>query len=274
MGSSFIPILFFRLLFCFHFLEWESRFTYYLLVSQQKNAVSKLPMKISGYFFDYRWKELIFDKLHWLIQLSKFSFLQILVVFTFFSSLSLYTRPIGINLERKVLQNFEGEYKIEKIITKGMGDEVPEVSVTKLLTSPYLNSESALLFRFTEDSRYVPLQYNFETPLEWENYVTKLEFHIYSNLSGVEFRIFLEDTNSTIHEVIVSRIDFIGWKKIDLRLEKLSQTDFFPGENRKVKILSFLFIPPRESRAGREILLVLDDIICYGLPRYKVLPGR
>lgn len=239
MGYSFIPNIFFWFSSCFRILKIASRSTYFLLVQP-------------------------FDT---------FMF-QIVPAFIFFSTLSLYTRPIDINLERKVLQNFEAEYKIEKIITKGMIDEVPEVSVTKLLTSPFLNSESALLIRFTEESRYVPLQYSFNSPLEWENYVTKLEFHVYSSMPGVEIRMLLEDTQEVLHEILVSKINFIGWKKVQLRLEKISQVDFFPGEGRKVKVLGFLISPPKESAAGREILLVLDDIVCYGLPRYKVLPGR
>ena len=189
-----------------------------------------------------------------------------------FISLSIYPRPIEVILERKVLQNFEDDYKIEKIITKGNQAEIPEVMITHLITSPFLESNNALLIRFTEESRFQSVEYLFEKPIPLQGYTTRLEFHLYASSPGGEVFAFLEDTFSQNNKVLVSRIQFSGWKQIDVNLGKFIQNDHILRENRQPKLLGLLVIPPRDSSGGKEFLLGIDDIISFSLPKYKLIP--
>jgi hypothetical protein len=185
---------------------------------------------------------------------------------------SLYPRPIELNLERKVLQTFEDSNKIEKIVTKGNSDFIPEVSFSKIFTSPELRSTQSLLFRFTENSRFIPIEYFFEEPIYIQDYVSKIEFHIYSSSRGGEIYFFLEDGLSETHKILVSNIKFTGWKKVQLPLQKFYQNDIIFRENRKMKCRGFLISPPKASETGNEFLIAIDDIIVYSLPKYKVVP--
>ena len=194
------------------------------------------------------------------------------LVFPLLFHFSLYPRPIDINLERKVLQNFEEEYKIEKIISKGNLEVFPEVSVSGLLTSPELISEKSLLIRYTEESRYQPLEYIFNNPILLQDFVTRLEFHVYSSSNAGEIYFLVQDSFQETHKILSTRINFSGWKKIDVSLLKINQNDLFFNENRKMKFLGFLFIPPLKSESGREFLIAIDDIISYSLPKYKSIP--
>ncbi len=196
----------------------------------------------------------------------------LLLGFLSLSFFSLYTRPIDINLERKVLQNFEGEYKIEKIISKGNLEVFPEVSVSRLLTSPELISENSLLVRYTEESRFQPLEYIFNEPILLQDFVTRMEFHVYSSSNAGEIYFLIQDSFLETHKLLLTRINFSGWKKVDVSLIKINQNDIIFNENRKIKFLGFLFIPPSKSESGREFLIAIDDIISYSLPKYKSIP--
>lgn len=199
--------------------------------------------------------------------------LKIIIYFIFFSlHSSLYPRPIELILERKVLQTFEDSNKIEKIVTKGNPDFIPEVSFSKIFTSPELRSTQSLLFRFTENSRFIPIEYFFEEPIYIQDYVSKIEFHIYSSSRGGEIYFFLEDGLSETHKILVSNIKFTGWKKIQIPLQKFYQNDIIFRENRKMKCRGFLISPPKASETGNEFLIAIDDIIVYSLPKYKVVP--
>jgi len=190
----------------------------------------------------------------------------------FFLHSSLHPRPIVLNLERKVLQSFDDSNKIEKIVTKGNSDFTPEVSFSKIFTSPELRSTQSLLFRFTENSRFIPVEYFFKEPISIQDYVSRFEFHIYSSSRGGEIYFFLEDGLSETHKILVSNINFTGWKKIQIPLQKIYQNDIIFRENRKMKCKGFLISPPKASESGNEFLIAIDDIIVYSLPKYKVVP--
>ncbi len=204
---------------------------------------------------------------------SSISKLKIIIYFIFISlQSSLYPRPIEMVVERKVLQSFEDSNKLEKIVTKGNSDFFPEVSFSKIFTSPELRSTQSLLFRFTENSRFIPVEYFFEEPIFIQDYVSKFEFHIYSSSRGGEIYFFLEDGLSETHKILVSNINFTGWKKIQIPLQKMYQNDIIFRENRKMKCKGFLISPPQASESGNEFLIAIDDIIVYSLPKYKFVP--
>ena len=135
-----------------------------------------------------------------------------LLIFLLLSHFSVYTRPIDINLERKVIQNFEDEYKIEKIISKGNLEVFPEVGVSGLLTSPELISEKSLLIRYTEESRFQPMEYIFNKPILLQDLVTRLEFHVYSSSNAGDIYFFIQDSFQETHKILLTRINFSGEK--------------------------------------------------------------
>lgn len=189
----------------------------------------------------------------------------------FFPSL-IQSRPIDSLIEHKVILNFEEPSKLEKIVTKGNSDLIPEVSFSKVFTSPELKSSQSLLFRFTEESRFLPIEYLLETPVIIQDYVFSFEFHIYTSSRGGEIYFFLEDGLSQTHKILISNLNFTGWKKIQIFPKSLFQNDILFKENRKLKLNGFFISPPKDSESGKEFLIAIDDILVQSLPKYKTVP--
>jgi hypothetical protein len=185
----------------------------------------------------------------------------------------LIAHPLSEFSEKKIIESFDN-FKSEDLDIKihGNTDEFPEVKVTNLYTSPYYVSSQSLLFRIPTEARFESIEARFLNPYYISGIPLELEFHLYSNLKGGDLYLLVEDVFHKPFNILITRVNFVGWKKINTStIFHLPHSDIVLKEDKKIKILGLIFIPPQNSERNRELILVLDNIIVYTLDKYKLL---
>ncbi|MCB1142454.1 MAG: hypothetical protein KDK54_09470 [Leptospiraceae bacterium] len=191
----------------------------------------------------------------------------------FINGTELSLHPLSKYSDSRVLENFENfQFSEKNIIFHGNSEIYPEIKLTSLFTSPYMESNSSLLFRIPSGARFESIEVLLSTPYLIPELALELEFHLYSTARGGELYFFVEDSASRPHKVSVSRIQFTGWKKIFVPMLSIPHEDFVLNEKKPIKITGFLLKPPPESEKSREFLVVIDNILLHHFNKYKIRP--
>ncbi len=173
-----------------------------------------------------------------------------------------------------ILEDFEKKDFSEKnLLMRGQSSSRPEIMMSSSFVSPDLNSERSLLLRFPNESVMLPVEILFTEPAQFEDYVTDITLHIYSNGSGGEIFLLIEDSRFILHSVPVSRLNFSGWKKIQIRIpSEIRQNNLLLHKNSDLKLLGFQFNPAKTDSTVKEILIGIDDILYSSIPKKKFHP--
>lgn len=171
-----------------------------------------------------------------------------------------------------VIEDFEkSESAIINLQVESNIQQKPEWKISGTFSSPDINSEKSLLVRLVSPVKEVPQDYFFKNPPEIDGYLEKLEFHIYSNNISGDLSVFIDDTQFKRHKVLISRLNFEGWKKIGLTIKnRVGQKNFIPSKSRKIKIIGFAFDPSPGGDNLKDDIFAIDDIIAIVRDKYKV----
>lgn len=173
-----------------------------------------------------------------------------------------------------VLEDFEKKDFSEKnLLLRGQSFSRPEIMMSSSFVSPDLNSDRSLLLRFPNESAMLPVEILFAEPAQFQDYVTDITLHIYSNGSGGEIFLLLEDSRFTLHSVPAARLNFSGWKKIQIRIpSEIRQNNLLLNKNSDLKLSGFQFNPAKTESTVKEILIGIDDILYGSIPKKKLRP--
>ncbi len=107
-------------------------------------------------------------------------------------------------------------------------------------------------------------------PLEIDKYCKSISMWIYGkNFSG-ELTIILQDATGTNHRISFGKLNFLGWKKITVNLDKkIKQQDQYLEQEKKLKILHIQYRPGNPTLHPEWQYFYLDDITATVRDKYK-----
>ncbi|HNN06178.1 MAG TPA: flagellar filament outer layer protein FlaA [Leptospiraceae bacterium] len=173
-----------------------------------------------------------------------------------------------------ILEDFEKKDFSEKnLLLRGQSFSRPEIMMSSSFVSPDLNSDRSLLLRFPNESVMLPVEILFSEPAQFEDYVTEITLHIYSNGSGGELFLLMEDNRFMLHSLPAARLNFSGWKKIRIGIPpEIRQNNILLNKNSDLKLAGFQFNPAKTDSTMKEILIGIDDILYASIPKKKLHP--
>ncbi len=107
-------------------------------------------------------------------------------------------------------------------------------------------------------------------PLEINKYCKSISVWVYGkNFSG-ELTMILQDAAGTNHRLSFGKLNFLGWKKLTLNLDKqIKQQDSYLEQEKKLKILHFQYRPGNQTIHPEWQYFYLDDITATVRDKYK-----
>ena len=107
-------------------------------------------------------------------------------------------------------------------------------------------------------------------PLEIDKYCRSISMWVYGkNFSG-ELTIILQDAEGTNHRISFGKINFLGWKKLTVNLDKkIKQQDQYLEQEKKLRILHIQYRPGNVTLHPEWQYFYLDDITATVRDKYK-----
>jgi hypothetical protein len=147
---------------------------------------------------------------------------------------------------------------------------LPDVRMSKNLTSPDLISNTSLLVRITPEAIGIPMNLRFSKPYILNDYIEEFQFHIYSNQANGELSIFVLDTKFQEHKIPIANLNFDGWKNFRVPIANLvSQKDFVIGKPGFMKFIGIQFSLAKKNTKNKEDLIAIDDIFVIKRKKYR-----
>jgi hypothetical protein len=180
----------------------------------------------------------------------------------------------GLPLEKMILLDFD-QIQLEKIqiITKSNTLAKPEIRQSELYIAPDGDSKLSLLFRLPRfEVVKLPWEIHFQDKIIFQNYIHSVEFPFYANNSGGELVVLVLDESFQIQRYSLGKLSK-GWKTYSLRLSgRLSQIPRTFWSEAVIRLIGFLYYPPKIEGVNREDILVMDDIYYFCIPQVKIKP--
>jgi hypothetical protein len=174
--------------------------------------------------------------------------------------------------EKQVMENFE-DFNISNltILRTANTNYLPEVKLSKNLTSPDLISKVSLLIRISSGETGIPFDLKFTNPYSLEGYANELEFYIYSNNANGELFLYLLDCKFQKHKIKIASLNFEGWKKFIVPIgNNIFQSDFIIGKSIPIKVTGIQISTIKKESKQKEDIIVLDDILWTGRIKYRI----
>lgn len=138
---------------------------------------------------------------------------------------------------------------------------LPEIRMSKHLTSPDLNSNTSLLIRIPPEGTGIPIDLVFQKPYILEDYIIEFEINLYSNQANGELFFYLLDTKFQKYKVLMANLNYDGWKRFRIPIgNKISQKDYILGKPSFVKLTGIQFSPSKKETKNKEDIIAIDDI--------------
>jgi len=81
-------------------------------------------------------------------------------------------------------------------------------------------------------------------PLIINNYCKEISIWVYGKRFTGQLSIILADANNNYHRIILGKLDFLGWRKLTVKLDRrVTQQDDFLNQKRKIKITKLQYRP-------------------------------
>ncbi len=148
---------------------------------------------------------------------------------------------------------------------------LPEIRLSKNLTSPDLQSNTSLLVRISADGTGIPFDVKFAKPYELGGYSIELEFHIYSNNANGELFLYLLDSKFQKHKIRIASLNYDGWKSFKIPIAKeVFQSDFILGKPSYIEFVGIQINSAKKETKDKEDLIAIDDIFLTKRPKYRL----
>ncbi|MCB1159319.1 MAG: hypothetical protein KDK45_17585, partial [Leptospiraceae bacterium] len=176
----------------------------------------------------------------------------------FWFSFSIFSAPYT---ETRKLFDFETDTLPARIPLPNTFQEAPELSLSTLFTSPDISSEKALFVRLPSSIRQYPFKIQWKNPPQIIEKLETFTLNIYSNSSGGELSLILQEKNGERKKIPACSLNFEGWKQIEIPVSgKFPQLDDSFGNSSKIVFLGFQYEPSINTSKEKEIIFVIDDI--------------
>ena len=94
-----------------------------------------------------------------------------------------------------------------------------------------------------------------------DKYCKEIAVWVYGKRFSGELSIILKDSSDKIHRLILGKLDFLGWRKLRVKLTKeVSQEDQLLNKKQTMKLMELQYRPANTSRMPIWHYLYIDDI--------------
>ena len=143
----------------------------------------------------------------------------------------------------------------------------PDISITEMVTA-HPESAKALYLRM-QKSLDTPVTLLLKKPYETSAFIHSIRLYVFSSGFSGQLSVLIRNKQDEIKSIPLCNLNYSGWKKIEIGLGKyLNQEDYAIFRNEK-QIIQGLVLQGSDLKAGRENILILDDIVL--LVRKKML---
>ncbi len=175
------------------------------------------------------------------------------------------------NQDRILLEDFEN-FKLSNLSVQMSANThyLPQVRLSKNLTSPDLQSKTSLLIRIDSGQTGIPFDLKFTNPYTLEGYIVDFEFNIYSNNANGDLFLYFQDGKFQKHKLKVGSLNFDGWKTFKIPIGNLVfQSDFIIGKSTQYKLTGLQINVTKKETNQKEDIIVLDDIFWTSRKKYQ-----
>ncbi len=174
--------------------------------------------------------------------------------------------------ERFLLEDFESiKLTNQSFKVPANTHYLPDVRMSKNITSPDLISNTSLLIRISTEGKGIPVDLLFPKPYLIENYILEFEFYVYSNYANGDLFLYILDSNFQKHKIMIANLNYDGWKSFRIPIGNLvAQSDFIIGKANFIKLTGFQFNPTKKETKDKEDMIAIDDIFIIKRLKYKL----
>lgn len=163
--------------------------------------------------------------------------------------------------EEVVLEDFETSQYTDKNVSYTVTKyQEGSASIRDQYPAPYRNSKKYLGVKFFGKDgdvlKIVPAK-----DLVIDKYCREIAIWVYGKRFAGELSILLQDTKQKTHRLLLGKMDYLGWRKLKVKLEGgIAQEDELLNQKAVMKILELQYRPANSSRQPIWHYFYLDDI--------------
>jgi hypothetical protein len=201
--------------------------------------------------------------------------LQMLLLYVFALSLFGQDKKNLDYKERFLLEDFESiKLTNQSIKVQANTNYLPDIRMSKNITSPDLVSNTSLLIRISSEGKGIPIDLLFPKPYQIENYIIEFEFYVYSNYANGDLFLYILDTNFQKHKIMIANLNYDGWKSFRIPIGNvIAQSNFTIGKSNFIKLTGIQFNPTKKETKDKEDMIAIDDIFIIKRVKYKLPEG-
>ena len=103
-----------------------------------------------------------------------------------------------------------------------------------------------------------------------EQYCKTISIWVYGKRFSGQLSILLQDAKKRNHRIILGKLNFLGWKKLNVNIgRRITQQDDFLNQNKNMKILQIQYRPANRTRLAYWHFFYIDDISAVVRNKYK-----
>ena len=169
-----------------------------------------------------------------------------------------------------VLEDFETtEYTNDNIKFRKTRDQKADVQIRDQFPAPFNNSKKYLGVKINGKSGDT-FQIFPAKPLEIKKYAQSISIWIYGKNFAGDLTLIVQDAANKTHRIYLGKMNFLGWKKITVALEKnIKQQDAYLEQEKSLKILHIQYKPGNRTIHPQWHYFYIDDITATVRDKYK-----
>jgi hypothetical protein len=107
-------------------------------------------------------------------------------------------------------------------------------------------------------------------PLEINKYCKAISVWVYGKKFSGELTMIVQDVSGTNHRLVFGNLQFLGWKKLTVNLDKkIKQQDQYLEKEKSLRILHFQYRPGNDTLHPEWQYFYIDDITATVRDKYK-----
>ncbi|HRX15196.1 MAG: hypothetical protein JXK07_03405 [Spirochaetes bacterium] len=169
-----------------------------------------------------------------------------------------------------VLEDFEKtEYSDKDVSIRVTRDQKVSIALRDVFPAPVKDSKKYLGVKvYGRQGDYITV--TFPKKLIIEKHCQSISMWVYGkNFSG-ELSLILQDADKKIHRLSFGKLNFLGWRKLTVRLTKdIRQEDKYLSQHREMAILKLIYNPSSLKRLPSWNFFYVDDISAKVRDKYK-----
>jgi hypothetical protein len=169
-----------------------------------------------------------------------------------------------------VLEDFEtAEYSDDNIKFRKTRDQDAGLQIRDQFPAPFNSSKKYLGVKVNGKSGD-SFQIFPAKPLEIKKYAQSISIWVYGKNFAGDLTIIVQDAANKTHRLYLGKMNFLGWKKITVNLDrKIKQQDAYLEQEKSLKILHIQYKPANRTIHPQWHYFYIDDITATVRDKYK-----